>query len=101
MLCKVSMWSGATIGWGTAVYDVALMPWGARSEVICMTALSLAIVCTAKLLLSHHQRPMAVAYQLGYDIGRRDAIKDATRRTNVTPLRQFPGVLPAKRTAGA
>ena len=93
MLCKVMVWAGAAVGWGTAIADVILASWGQRGELICMTALSVGIVCTAKLLLMQHQRPMAMAYDIGYEMGRRDAIRDATRRTNVSPIRRVPNGL--------
>ena len=86
MLCKVLMWAGASVGWGGAVLNIAFTPFSLeRGLLVSMTLLSLAIVCTAKLIVSHHQRPMAAAFNLGYEQGRRDSIREATRRAAQVP----------------
>ena len=51
--------------------------------------LSVAISATSYVALTCHQRPIAQAYELGYEMGRRDAIRDANRR-DLSPIRRTP-----------
>jgi hypothetical protein len=57
------------------------------AQTLMLVALSVALICSACLVLQRHQRPLGAAFQLGYDLGRRDAIREATQRSNVTRLR--------------
>lgn len=88
MFVKAGTMAGAVLGWGTAVV-VALTGVLSfeRENAVMMVALSVATVCSACLALQRHQRPLGSAFELGYEEGRRDAIRELTRRSNVTPIR--------------
>lgn len=89
MFVKAAMTAGCVLGWTTAV-GVAL--WGAlpfeRQNAVMLLALSVALLTSSCLALRRHQRPLGSAFELGYDEGRRDAIRELTRRSNVSPLRR-------------
>lgn len=57
---------------------------------LMLVSLSLALICSACMALWKHQRPLGAAYEMGYEAGRRDAIREASgrRRANVTPIRR-------------
>jgi hypothetical protein len=57
------------------------------AQTLMLVALSVALICSACLVLQRHQRPLGAAFELGYDLGRRDAIREGTKRSNVTELR--------------
>lgn len=94
MLVKAGTITGAVLGWATAL-AVALT--GAlsfeRENAVMMVALAVGMVCSACLALQRHQRPLGAAFELGYDEGRRDAIRELTRRSNVSPIRRVKGGL--------
>jgi len=81
--------AGAVLGWGTAI-GVAVsgaFPFE-KQNAIMLLSLSVALLSSACMALQRHQRPLGSAFELGYDEGRRDAIRELTRRSNVSPLRR-------------
>src|SRR5690349_20215205 len=94
MFVKAAMMSGAVLGWGTAV-GVAVtgsLPFEKQNAVMLLS-LSVAILSSACMALQKHQRPLGSAFELGYDEGRRDAIRELSRRSNVAPIRRVKGGL--------
>jgi hypothetical protein len=96
MLCRVATVGGAVGGWGTALAMVALSLTNhmddMTAQTIMLVALSVGLLASACLALRSHQRPLGAAFELGYDMGRRDAIREGTRRTNVAPIRRKGGL---------
>lgn len=88
MVCKVMSSAGACIGWGVSIWIAVFNPIShERSIPIMLLSLTTAMICCGYLALTRHQRPLGAAYQLGYETGRRDAIRDATRRRNAEVFR--------------
>ena len=96
--------AGSVVGWVGAVANAAtdILPPASSSEAT-MVLLSVAITCTASCMLQRFHRPLGAAYDLGYETGRRDAIRDATQRSSVSPIRRVPNGLSAfnRTSAGA
>jgi hypothetical protein len=107
MLCRVATVVGAVGGWGVAVAVAVLEMFGKvdhdrMGAPMLLLSLSAALICSACLALRRHQRPLGAAYELGYDQGRRDAIRDATKRSNVSPIRRVErGLSEFSRKAGS
>lgn len=94
MFVKAGMMAGCVLGWATAV-GVAVsgaLPFE-RQNAVMLLSLAVALICTACLAMGRHQRPLGSAFELGYDEGRRDAIRELTRRSNVAPIRRVKGGL--------
>lgn len=88
MLMRVGMIGGALAGWvAAAVLTVVDVIDQDRAVMAQSLALSVALICSACLALQRHQRPLGTAFEMGYDRGRRDAIREASARTKVTPIR--------------
>lgn len=80
---------GAVAGWIVAT-ALAFFPLDLGEEsrmALTMISLSVALFCCGHVALRRHQRPVAAAYQMGYEMGRRDALRGANLAT-VTPLRR-------------
>lgn len=98
MLGKVATIGGAVGGW-TGALTVATLALIGRvqhetAQPLMLLMLSVALLASACLALSSHQRPLGAAFELGYDMGRRDAIREATQRSsNVSPIRRVKGGL--------
>lgn len=74
---------------------------GEDARTLMLIGLSVALICSACIALQRHQRPLAAAFELGYELGRRDAIREATRRSNVSPIRRVErGLSEFNRSAG-
>lgn len=89
MFVKAAKMAGCVLGWTMAVVVAAsgVLPFEQQNAVMLL-ALSVAILSSACMALERHQRPLGSAFELGYDEGRRDAIRELTRRSNVSPLRR-------------
>jgi hypothetical protein len=89
---------GAIAGWGTAITLAAwdgLVPPG-RVVPFMLISLSIALFCTVWMALERHSAPLGFAFDLGYSTGRKDAVRDATRRSStVVPIRRMPNGLSA------
>lgn len=92
MLCKVLRTGGAIFGWVGAIANEVVVEghFGICSLEVTMICLSLAIVATLAIVVNCYTRPLGQAFDLGYEAGRRDAIKEATKRTGVRQLKPFP-----------
>lgn len=92
MLCRVATVGGAVGGWASALAAGVLALGGKvpfeAAQTFMLVTLSVAILASACLALRSHQRPLGAAFELGYDMGRRDAIRERTKRTNVAPIRR-------------
>ena len=89
MLARITAVAGTIIGWGAAA---ALIFVEQHPRFILAQAffLSVGIVSTVWMLLACRNRPLGAAFELGYEAGRRDALRDANRSTRVVvqmPLR--------------
>lgn len=97
MLCRVATTGGAIGGWSGALAMVGLslldLMEDMTAQTLMLVLLSVALICSACLVLQRHQRPLGAAFELGYDMGRRDAIREATARSNVSPIRRAKGGL--------
>ena len=84
----------AGISWGAAASQAmpGLPYWMSQPGMVFI--LSVAISSTFYVSLRCHQRPIAQAYELGFEMGRRDAIRDANRRS-LSPIRREPHSLSA------
>lgn len=70
--------AAAGVGWaGLILESVGMLP--APMEHLGRLAAVLAVAGTIRLMLWAHQRPIARVYELGYEMGRRDQMKDANR----------------------
>ena len=90
MLVRVGTTVGAVSGWTLAVLTW-LAPSVPYEDTVpaMLLCLSVALLCSACLVLQRHQRPLGAAFEMGYDQGRKDAIRDATVRAgNVSPMRR-------------
>ena len=91
MLCRVATTGGAVAGWAGALTLAALSLThrmdGEDARTLMLIGLSVALICSACLALQRHQRPLGAAFEMGYECGRRDAIREGTKRSNVTELR--------------
>jgi len=88
MFVKAAKMAGCVLGWTTAL-GVALsgaLPFEQQNAVMLL-ALSVALLSSACMALEKHQRPLGAAFELGYDEGRRDAIRELTKRSNVSQIR--------------
>lgn len=76
----------ASVAWGAAGSHAlpGLPYWMSPPGMVFV--LSVAICATMYAALKCHQRPIAVAFDLGYEMGRREAIRDMNRR-DPSPLR--------------
>lgn len=87
---------GAIGGWGVALAVATLALTGEVphevAQPLMLLVLSVALLASACLALRSHQRPLGAAFELGYDMGRRDAIREGTKRGNVSPLRRKGGL---------
>lgn len=75
----------AGIAWGAAFAD--LLPGVPMTSKVFTLALALAIVASAYVMINCYQRPLGDAYEIGYEMGRRDAILTANRRA-LSPIRR-------------
>lgn len=91
MLCRVATTVGAVSGWAGALSMAYLALCNRMDEMdaqtLMLVSLSVALICSACLVLQRHQRPLGAAFELGYECGRRDAIREGTQRSNVRRLR--------------
>lgn len=91
MLRRVATVVGALCGWGSAVATATLGLMGRvpheTAQPLMLLMLGVGAVSSACLALRSHQRPLGAAFELGYEMARRDAIREATKRSNVTPIR--------------
>jgi putative exporter of polyketide antibiotics len=95
MLRKIATAAGAVVGVGTALWIAIFLPFAHDREMpVMLLCLSLAIVCGIKLMLNSYRRPLGQAFDLGYETGRKDAIREANRR-GVSPVRKAPNGLTA------
>jgi hypothetical protein len=90
------MWKRATtiagtgIAWGVATADLFSLLPPAVDDSVARFALAVAVCGTGRLMLWCHSRPLAQAFQFGYDKGRRDQMREANARSVVTPIRRAP-----------
>lgn len=93
-VCRVMNMIGAGFGYGGAaaigVFEV--LPHD-RTVPAMLLLLTLALFSGGALVVMHHQRPLRLVFELGYEARRRDEIREATERARVvTPIR-----VPARR----
>ncbi len=95
MLSRVATIAGAVIGWGSALGFACLgvAGWVDDETVseLMLLGVSVALICSAALVLRRHERPLGAAFEMGYDMGRKDAIREASGRPawgNVSPIRR-------------
>jgi hypothetical protein len=77
----------AGIAWGVSFCD--LIPSVPLTDHMFALAMALAVVSTAYVMMHCYQRPLGDAYEIGYEMGRRDAILRANERA-VSPIRREP-----------
>jgi hypothetical protein len=80
----------AGIAWGVSFSD--LIPGAPLTDRMFALAVAIAVVSTAYVMMHCYQRPLGDAYEIGYEMGRRDAILEANRR-DVSPMRRDPRTL--------
>ena len=98
-LCRAGITVGSTIGWAGAITVGVADLLDDRQLPAMMVLLSLAIFCSGALVTRCQQRPVAQAYELGYNAGRRDAIRDATKASyamDVTPIKRVRNPRPVR-----
>lgn len=90
------MWKRAAVGavagvaWGVAAADLFSLLPAAYDDSLSRFAGFVALAATARLMLWCHNRPIGQAYELGYDRGRRDQMREANRR-ELSPIRRVAG----------
>ena len=82
MWAKITAVAGTVIGWGTAG-ALILLEQHPQYVLLQAFALSVGIVSVAWLMLACRNRPLGAAFELGYDQGRRDAMRDTNRAGRV------------------
>lgn len=93
-MCRVLNVLGAAIGYAGAMI-VGFSDVMPDYEVIptMLLLLTVALFCGGALVVTHHQRPMRMVFELGYEARRRDEIREATERARVvTPIRRHIGL---------
>ena len=76
------------MGWAVLAFEVT--PFGPHLDSLSRLALAVAACGTLRMMLWNHQRPISRAYELGYEMGRRDQMKDINARktkASVTAIR--------------
>jgi hypothetical protein len=81
--------AGTVIGWGSAA-GLIFIDSIAQAHVLAQAfMLSVGIVSVFWLFLTCRRRPMSAAFELGYEMGRRDALRERNRPRRVTPLGEY------------
>jgi hypothetical protein len=86
---------GSAVGWTGAIASVVVdtpLP-DERQLMLTMILLAVGAFSSAVIMNRRKQAPLGAAFELGYNEGRRDAIRDASLRTRVTPIRRVPNGL--------
>lgn len=95
--CGVMSVVGSVIGWTGSLTLVVLdtpLP-DERQLLLTMVLLSIGLFSSASLVFRRRSAPLGAAFELGYNAGRRDAIREATRHASVSPIRRVPNGLGA------
>jgi hypothetical protein len=93
--CGVCSVVGSVVGWTGSVVLIAVdtpLP-DERQLMLTMLLLALGAFSSAVILNRRRSEPLGFAFELGYNAGRRDAIREATARTSVSPIRRVPNGL--------
>jgi hypothetical protein len=93
--CGVLSVVGSAVGWTGALALIAVdtpLP-DERQLMLTMLMLAMGAFSSAVIMNRRKQAPLGAAFELGYNEGRRDAIRDATARTSVAPIRRVPNGL--------
>ena len=82
MLARITAIAGTIIGWGAAATLIFLEQ---HPRLILAQAFFLAvgIVSSVWMLMACRNRPLGAAFELGYEMGRRDSIREANRSSKV------------------
>jgi hypothetical protein len=80
--------AGTGVAWGVAAADLFSVLPTAIDDSLSRFALAVAVCGTGRLMLWCHQRPIAEAFDFGYDKGRRDQMRESNARSVVTPIRR-------------
>lgn len=88
---RIAVSIGTSIVWLAVVADAfsLLPPWYTAGMDRLMIAL--AVCGSGRLMLWCYQRPLGAVYQVGYEDGRRDQMRDSNPPRNVSPIRRVPG----------
>ena len=87
MWVRATTIAGTGIAWGVATADLFSVLPPSMDDSLSRYALAVAMCGTARLMLWCHNRPLAQAFQFGYDKGRRDQMREANTRP-VSPIRR-------------
>lgn len=97
-MCRVANVAGAAFGW-LAAGMLALDDGVVQSRHVVpfmLISLSVALFTSAALVFARQQAPLGVMFEIGYNAGRKDAIREAsTRSGSVSPIRRVPNGLGA------
>jgi hypothetical protein len=81
--------AGTVIGWGSAA-GLIFIDTITQAHVLAQALmLGVGIVSTAWLMLCCRNRPMSAAFELGYEMGRRDALRERNEPRRVAPIRDY------------
>jgi len=85
MLARITAVAGTVLGWGSAAALIFVVDTEANPRAVLAQAFALGvgIVSVVWMLLACRNRPLGAAFELGYDMGRREAIRDANRSSKV------------------
>lgn len=89
---RATVIAGTGIAWGVAAADLFNALPAAYDDSLSRFALGAAIAGSFRLMLWTHTRPIAAAYEMGMNQGRREAIREVNRGT-VSPIRRAPSGL--------
>lgn len=91
-ICRVLNVLGTAGGYGGAmVVGLSGRVEHEKTVPIMLLLLTIALFCAGALVVKHHQRPLRLVFELGYESRRRDEIREATERAKVvTPIRRVP-----------
>lgn len=93
------MTAGSVTGWGGAITIAVLDLLDDHQVPVMMVLLSLALFSSCALAMRCYQRPLAESFELGYECGRRDAIREATKASyamDVTPIKRVRNQRPVR-----
>jgi hypothetical protein len=81
--------AGTVTGWGSAASLIFISDPTGTHILVQNFALSVGILSGLWVILLNRRRPMSAAFELGYEMGRREGFKERNRPRRVTPFREY------------
>ena len=81
--------AGTVIGWGSAAGLAITGGDGHAFFLVQNLVLAVGMLSVWWLLASRRRRPMSAAFELGFEMGRREAFKERNQPRKGTPMREY------------